>query len=117
MRNRCWDPEEGEWEWENMYENDGTLDGSLLTSIETDGLAGTSYSNHNIVVAAPEYQNDASFQDQYGEDDEIKTSLASENYQSQAQDEIERRGCEGIDPYDRVSFLSEEKSALDSDWE
>lgn len=33
-----------------MYENDGTLDGSLLTSIETDGILATSASNHNIKV-------------------------------------------------------------------
>ena len=47
MRTKCYDPDEQEWEWENMYENDGTLDGSLLTSIHTDGRAGTSASNNN----------------------------------------------------------------------
>ena len=49
-RDRCWDPVEQEWEWENINENDGTLDGSLLTSIETDGQIATSASNGNIVV-------------------------------------------------------------------
>jgi hypothetical protein len=49
-KDRCWDPQEQEWEWENINENDGTLDGSMLTSIETDGLIATSASNGNIVV-------------------------------------------------------------------
>ena len=43
-RYKCWDPVEQEWEWANYNEADGTPDNSLLTSIETDGLPGTSAS-------------------------------------------------------------------------
>jgi hypothetical protein len=43
-RTRCWDPDENGWVWENKYEVDGSIDGSPLTSIETDGLPGTSAS-------------------------------------------------------------------------
>jgi len=39
---QCWDG--AEWEWGNFNERDGTVDNSLLTSLETDGLAGTSAS-------------------------------------------------------------------------
>ena len=38
---RCWDEEDG-WEWGNWNEQDGTADNSGLTSIETDGIFGTS---------------------------------------------------------------------------
>ena len=40
----CWDAAGQEWEWGNYNEADGTPDNSLLTSIETDGLIGTSVS-------------------------------------------------------------------------
>lgn len=39
---QCWDGQE--WEWGNYLEHDGTVDNSLLTSLDTDGLAGTSAS-------------------------------------------------------------------------
>ena len=34
--------EDGEWEWGNWNEQDGTADNSGLTSIYTDGIFGTS---------------------------------------------------------------------------
>ena len=37
---QCWDGEG--WEHANWFENDGTPDNSLLTSIETDGILETS---------------------------------------------------------------------------
>ena len=37
---RCFDGQE--WEHPNEFENDGTPDNSGLTSVETDGIAGTS---------------------------------------------------------------------------
>ena len=40
---------EGEWEWLNIYENDGTADESILTSIDTDGIDETSPSGDPIV--------------------------------------------------------------------
>ena len=37
------------WEWGNCYENDGTPDNSIWTSIETDGILETSPSvNQNF---------------------------------------------------------------------
>ena len=58
-RDRCWDPAEQEWEWENHWEQDGTLDGSMLTSIETDGRIETSASNGNIIVEDERYSTDS----------------------------------------------------------
>ena len=39
---RCLDPATNEWEHANRFEDDGTEDGSPLTSVVTDNIAATS---------------------------------------------------------------------------
>ncbi len=43
---KCYDDVDKKWEWGNYNENDGTVDNSILTSIETDGLLYTSPSRN-----------------------------------------------------------------------
>ena len=78
-RTRCWDPDEGGWEWENRYEVDNSMDGSLLTSIETDGLAGTSASEDPFIQGVDEtYRVDDDRTSHCGSED--NTGDVSEEY-------------------------------------
>ncbi len=46
----CYDLDDQEWAWQNMYENDGTVDNSAWTSVVTDGMLYTSPSVDDLRV-------------------------------------------------------------------
>ncbi len=84
----CYHCEAGEckYEWGNQYENDGTPDNSYWTSIETDGIPGTSPS---LDVYEPAASQDSTSQSSI---DEVCQNPASEDQDSEYESE-EGKDC------------------------